>query len=197
MNDLTLHLPKGEASVSVVVDAGRLLVHNADYSIDFGLSAPVSAQSLGAQLRAWAAQLDDWTHKRASAAVSRPRSHWAIENWDWLTPQMVIDYFEQSEVLSVHAAEVRAVLTPMLDGNEQAEAQLAKDVAACAPYVDELLEGGELVYGGQSRIARILGLTNGGSHRQRILAVADELVSSTTSTTARRWVEVDSGPIAA
>jgi len=191
MSELLLHLPQGERAVNAVAQAGRLLVRgNADYpAIEFSLSG----EGLSAQLRAWAAQLDE----QVSAAVSRPRSLRAVDDWQWLTTQMVIDYFEQSEVLSVHAADVRSVLTPMVDADEQAEAQLAKDLAACAPYRAELIEGGELVYGGQSRIARILGVTNGGSHRQRILAVADELVSSTTSTTGRSRGEADFEPIAA
>ena len=197
MSDLVLNLPKTNAAVSVEVHAGRLLVHNADYSIDFAMSGADDGRSLSAQLRAWAALIDEQTPAPVSAPVSERRSRWALDNWQWLTPQMVIDYFEQSEVLKVHAAVVRAVLGPMVDADAQADAQLARDVAACEPYRAELIEAGELVYGGQSQIARILGITNGGSHRQRILAVAEELTSSTTSTTGRSLVEADSAQMAA
>lgn len=216
MSDLTLHLPKLDAAVNVEVctRTGRLLVHNADYSIDFAMSGADDDRSLSAQLRAWAALIDEQVSNHrfppglppAGGRVVGERSRGLMDDWQWLTPQMVIDYFEQSEVLKAHAADVRTVLAPMIDGDAQADAQLARDVAACEPYRTELIEAGELVYGGQSQIARILGITNGGSHRQRILAVAAALrpgsesstvTSTSTSTAGRSWVEPDSRQMAA
>lgn len=60
---------------------------------------------------------------------------------------------------------------------QQAVDQLGLDLEIIKPIVEELLdEDGQLVWGGQSRIAEELGITNGGTtNRQRILAVVEEL----------------------
>lgn len=54
--------------------------------------------------------------------------------------------------------------------------QLAADVAACLPILDQVVNKGRLVYGHQARIAEALGITNEGGNRKRILAVRNELL---------------------
>lgn len=60
---------------------------------------------------------------------------------------------------------------------EQAVDQLGIDLEMVRSIVEELFDdNGELVWGGQSRIAKELGIRNGGeTNRQRIFAVVEEL----------------------
>lgn len=176
-----IHLPKGHHYVRLSAHDEQLVVSSDDGLITFALSG----RSLAEQLRSLADHLegsddwgDDWDPAPVSAMSGPPRrrQYPPRSTWDDLTPQAVIEYFEQSPVLRVHAADVRAVLEPLVDPAERVDDQLVQDVAVCARYRDELVAGGELVYGAQSRIADLLGITNGGGHRRRILAVARVLV---------------------
>jgi hypothetical protein len=101
-----------------------------------------------------------------------------------LTPAQVIAYFEQSPILSSIAADVRAVLEPLVTEAEGPVDQLSLDLAACRPHTDLILNyDGSLRWGAQSRIAEILGIKNAGqNNRERILAVANAIENSTTST---------------
>lgn len=186
---LTLHLPKTKFKVEVLARRGRLLLRDASGRVEFALAA----ENLAEMLRQLADQIDAVASESARVFSQNRRA----SNWDWLTPKMVIEYFENSDVLRLHAADVRKVLQEQVSETDQ----LSEDIAAVMPHAHELIEDGKLVYGGQSKIARILGITNGGSHRARILAVADYLESSTststTSTGRRSGSEEDFGPMAA
>jgi hypothetical protein len=188
MTVLLLRLPKVEILVEVTVERGQLRVSDASGRITFALDA----RDLPGKLRELAAQLES---AEPDPDPARPFA-WnrQAQTWGWLTPKMVVEYFENSPVLSVHAADVRAVLAAQIDSGDQLDA----DVQACLPHLPELVQEGKLVYGAQSRIARILGLTNGGGHRGRILAVAGRLESSTsTSTTSSTAKNGNSRPAVA
>lgn len=104
------------------------------------------------------------------------------QDWNWLTPQMVINYFRRSAVLSPMFDDVNDALKTLV-GLEQPASQLAQDLAAVAPYLSEIMDNGKVRYGGQAVIARLLGVPNAGYHRQnRVLPVVEALESSTTST---------------
>ncbi len=102
-------------------------------------------------------------------------------DWNWLTPQMVINYFSRSAVLSPMFEDVNDALKPLV-GLDQPTGQLAQDLAAVAPYLSEIMENGKVRYGGQAVIARLLGVPNAGYHRQnRVLPVVESLESSTST----------------
>lgn len=104
------------------------------------------------------------------------------QDWNWLTPQAVIDYYRGSVVLSPMFDDVNEALKPLV-GLGKPTGQLAQDLAAVEPYLSEIMENGKVRYGGQSIIARLLGVPNAGYHRQnRVLPVVESLESSTTST---------------
>lgn len=103
------------------------------------------------------------------------------QDWNWLTPQMVINYFNRSTVLSPMAKDVNDALNPLV-GLDQPTGQLAQDLAAVTPYLSEVMDNGRVKYGGQSIIARLLGVPNAGYHRQnRVLPVVEALESSTST----------------
>lgn len=114
------------------------------------------------------------------------------DGWDWLTPEMVIDKFRNSPNLRAMLPDVLAVLRPMAESAEQQPAggdgQLAADVLAVLKVhkVDNLMSDGKPVRGAQSRVAEALGISTGGAHRKRILAVLRALQGEYISTTARK-----------
>lgn len=79
-------------------------------------------------------------------------------------------------------------------GGGDTAASLTADLAAVADIADELLDDdGAPVYGAQSRVADALGVTNGGAHRKRILAVLAEIGSSTTTTAENAGQNAETG----
>ena len=104
-----------------------------------------------------------------------------------VTPAWVIAYFEQSPVLSVYAADVRASLKHLVEADPgEPVDQLASDVAACRFQAQKILNyDGTVQYGAQTRIAEILGVANAGSYRQRITAVIEALQREQTTTTTQ------------
>jgi len=125
-----------------------------------------------------------------SVAEVQTRARPAANNWDWLTPQAVIEYFEQSPDLAAIAPDVRAVLGRLaLPGetpaNEQ-PTQLEQDLAAVRSIDDLALfdKAGQPVHGAQTRIGEALGIPNAGGYRERILAVLEKLQKSNTSNPA-------------
>lgn len=106
--------------------------------------------------------------------------------WDWLTPEMVIAYFEQSPVLRAVANDVRAALGKAWSTSVEAMAPrvpspLELDLETIRPHLDKITAGGKI---NKSEIARVLGLPTGGSGWGRVQAVAGVLSSSSTSTGA-------------
>lgn len=88
----------------------------------------------------------------------------AAPNWDWLTPQMVIEYFAKSNVLRAIADDVRQVLKDQILESElsRPERDLADVRAANHPGLFK--KNGKP---NQTVIADILRLPNGGSSNYR------------------------------
>lgn len=76
---------------------------------------------------------------------------------------------------------------------EGGPSQLERDLAAVAPYLDNIIQDGRFVYGYQSRIAEALNVPNEGSYRRRIKNVAAILAKQPdpTSTTSKTNPEED------
>lgn len=109
--------------------------------------------------------------KRANRVTPAMESQ--LANWDWLTPQMVIDKFRASPNLRPMLDDVIAVL-----GDTGASANVAIDAEQVKSRVnvDNLFRpDGSLKRGAQSKIADALGIKNAGGHRRRIFRVLDEL----------------------
>lgn len=81
------------------------------------------------------------------------------QDWNWLTPQMVINHFRRSPVLNCMADDVSAALKPLVGLEEsQLISQLDQDLETITPHLPNLLDSsGKVKYGGQSLIARLLG----------------------------------------
>jgi len=101
---------------------------------------------------------------------------------DWITPQMVIQYFEQSPILQEIAPDVRAVLSGLITGGESQTGpapQLTADLETIQSFFsfsDLFNPDGSPIRGIQSRIAEALGISNAGtSYRKRIMAVLEAL----------------------
>lgn len=184
---LSLHLPdRAPVRVRAFIRDGRLTVTNGA-AIWFQLSGPLG--DLVQPDAAPAQQLDAPVQQPAVASAglvpaTTDRLNPRAAGWEWLTPQMVIDWFKTRPALRAHAADVEQVLAPLvLDQDSDAADPLDQDLAAVAHL--ELVQDGQLVYGAQARIAEALGIPNAGSHRKRVLAVAELLLlaKSTTTTT--------------
>lgn len=114
-----------------------------------------------------------------SAAVAPHRKDY--NGWDWLTPEYVIRYFEQSPVLREMAGDVRAVL-----GNQASQdrphddLRLQQDLEAIAhlesPSKADIAEAltGDRSYAGATY--------------RRVKAVYDSLNSTTTTTPKERYL---------
>ena len=101
-------------------------------------------------------------------------------DYDTLTPTQVIDYFKHSPVLRQHAADVEAVLAPLVI--EEIDSDY--DLVSRTLDVSELLKpDGEPAWGARAKIARALGIQDAGGYRKRIDRVFDDLGRSRNSTT--------------
>lgn len=158
---------------------------------------------LQAKRIALSAPLPGWAGLFGGVALPEPaqpaRLRPGASNWDWLTPQAVIEYFRQSPVLAHMANDVLAALADEIaaEGLEE-PSQLARDLAALRPHASDLVdEDGEAVYGAQSEAGRILGVPNAGNYRQRILTALEALEADSTTSNVRKLpdgrVEFDSG----
>lgn len=119
-----------------------------------------------------------------SPPASSPDEAVRSNNWDWLKPEFVISYFEQSKILNSMAPDVRAALAPLCEANpaEPGGSQLAADLAILRPLRDELInEAGNPRTGAKTRIARELGGSPGGSFfYTRVLPAVAALSSAST-----------------
>lgn len=102
-----------------------------------------------------------------------PAASATLSNWDWLTPELVIEKFRKSPNLHPMLSDVEAVLRPMMTDPPAAPDDHAADVervkAALLP--DDLFRDGKPVRGAQSKVARVLGVQNAGGYRKRIQSV--------------------------
>lgn len=135
-------------------------------------------EELARQLRHIANSLEPKT-----VAKTRPRLQPTnAQGWAWLTPDVVIQYFEQSPMLSPYADDVRAALNQIEPPAEQLPPPSGgpggtTDADLLRPHVAELLnEAGQPIYGAQTKVADLLELPGtGGSYRRRILEALEAL----------------------
>lgn len=114
-----------------------------------------------------------------------PRVAPAAPNWDWLTPEMVIKYVEQSPVLHIYADDVRAALKPLVGMTQAAsvESQLELDLEAVRPHLSRITLNGKV---NKSEIARVLGIRpSGPGNWARLTEIADFISSSSFSPAPR------------
>lgn len=101
-----------------------------------------------------------------------------------VTPLETIDKFHNSQTLQPHASDVESALQALISDVDR-----IKKAMDPARLFDE---DGQPVRGAQARIAKILGVTNAGAYRQRILDTLEALQnehikSTTTDEPARSW----------
>lgn len=99
-----------------------------------------------------------------------PAANATLTNWDWLTPELVIEKFRNSPNLRPMLPDVEAVLRPMMTDPPAAPDDRAADVERVRALLspDELFRDGKPVRGAQSKVARALGVQNAGGYRKRI-----------------------------
>lgn len=130
------------------------------------------------------------TTQMTSPARLNPRA----PSWEWLTPEVVIEYFRHSSVLSYLADDVTARLKDEAAADVgRAADQLSADLVAIEPYLDNIIRDDRFVYGYQSRIAEALRVPNEGGYRRRIKNVAAVLARrlDSTSTNTQTGREFD------
>lgn len=109
-----------------------------------------------------------------------PRLNPNATSWEWLTPEMVISYFEQSPVVSGMVDDVRAALksqigltAPATEPGEPVKSQLETDLEAIAPHLEQIMRNGKA---NKSEIARRLNIAaSGHSNWSRLIAIAAAL----------------------
>jgi len=165
---------------------GLLEFRSTDGRIDFQITCD-NDKYLADQLESWAAKIRGRTVAAAEPGIIRADSAADPPNiWQrkidvrTVTPQFVIDYFRQSPVLNPLADDVEKALSGVIEHQAAIEAaapeaepptQLQQDLAVCEPEGDAILSARYP----QAEIARLLGVPNAGSYRQRILEVLDVL----------------------
>jgi hypothetical protein len=139
----------------------------------------IQAGPVFVQLAAEQKELYEFFHKLADEFKARTVAQ-VIND---ISPADVIAYFEASPVLAEMAADVRAVLEPLV--RAQPAGQVAADVEKLRPFIDELLPAGQPARGHTRRAARILfgdESLNGGANLTRIRKAIQELEKFTTTT---------------
>lgn len=125
----------------------------------------------------------------------------SARSWDWLTPEMVIKYFEQSPALRSCVEDVRAVLKPLMAstghyvGTTQAAtptapSQLELDLEAVRPHLGRIISNGKV---NKSEIGRILKIKPSGPIAWARLTEIAEIISSSSFAGAPRPGEI--GPV--
>jgi hypothetical protein len=179
----------------------HLVIHAANHQPWHSYSAPIQEmaallQNLLAQAQAISAGQNPLAEvDEGQAVITTPpgplgrtpgaRMNPGATDWDWLTPEMVIAYVEQSPMLHPVAADVRAALGKTWPAAGKAisprvPSQLELDLSTIRPYLDKITAGGKI---NKSEIARGLGLPTGGSGWSRVQAVAGALSSSSSTST--------------
>lgn len=210
MNNQLLFLQPGGVKVPVKLEVfkhggGMYLAavnHEAGVHVPFLATATVMAAELRQALALVEAANEAKDQGHISRAEARERVAPAAPNWDWLTPAMVIKYVEESPVLHIYADDVRAALKPLMASPARtpglrtghfvgiqtatapiARSQLEIDLEAIRPHLDRIKPNGKV---NKSEIARVLSIPAGGSSWGRVKAVADIIVSSSTTAPAPR-----------
>ena len=93
-----------------------------------------------------------------------------LNNWDWLTPQMVIDKFAASPNLRPMLDDVMAILGDDTTTNHDIE-----EVKTRLDPAELFTPDGSPKRGAQSKVAAALGIKNAGGHRRRIFRVLNTL----------------------
>lgn len=158
------------------------------------------AEELTEELKTLAARLNPLNVAQVEEIkqdAQRLKAH--APNWDWLTPQMVIEFFSLSSVLRTHLPDVIEVLekTEYLTESNQ----LNQDVETLRPYAAELLtEDGEIQRGYTRKAAALLfgdESANGGTYLKRIKEAMRILKTTFTTTTKKKANDSDDDMIAA
>ena len=102
------------------------------------------------------------------------RPHPQASTWDWLTPRFVVDYLYNSSDPGLRE------LAPMVEAHfgTAPPDPIKQDVKTVLKQLDphQLFElDGQPIWGAQKQIADALNISNGGSHRKRILPVLNTL----------------------
>jgi hypothetical protein len=170
-------------------NTGYISIHSDDHRINIALAGNAAAVVIA--LRDAADELEKKLFLRQHREQTRRRQ--AIQSaraWDWLTPEMVVRYFEQSPILAPVAADVRDVLSKVFITPAEtapAPSQLELDLETVQSRLDKILANGRA---NKSEIARALNITPGGSTNwPRVTAVAQalDLSSSSSSSNGRAW----------
>lgn len=155
-------------------NTGYLSISHHDSGLHVALAGNAAAMVLALR------QAADDLEKRLflSEHKRRVRRSELASNWDWLTPERVLEYFEQSPVLRAHLEDVKAALKHST--YTQPVSQLDQDMATIRPHLATIMLTGKP---NKSEIARAIGITAGGSSNwARVSALAKELSSSSTPT---------------
>lgn len=150
-----------------------------------GVHIPLAANAeiIAAELRQALALIEQASATNDQGYINYKPSHPErnAPNWDWLTPEMVIKYFEQSPILAVIADDVRAILKKSWGTGDTAIApavpsQLELDLETIRPHLEKITAGGKI---NKSEIARVLGIkASGPSAWRRVTAIAQSISSS-------------------
>lgn len=105
-----------------------------------------------------------------------------------LSPADVAEYFRQSDDLHQHAADVEQLYADEIT-SDQASRDVEKVLIHCNP-ADLVDDDGRPLWGAQTTIATVLGVTNAGSHRPRIQAVIATLSRRGNSTTTANKAQI-------
>jgi len=111
-------------------------------------------------------------------ATDQPGLRHQVDTVANITPAEVISYFRNSPILAPLADDVEAVLKPLADIGRQSDFDTIKSKL---PNWTALIDQGQPARGAQAEIARALNIPNAGSYRNRILAVLEQIIKSTTT----------------
>jgi len=201
MNNQLLFLQPGGVRVPVKLElfkhGGGLYLaavnHELGVHVPFVATAPVMAAELRAALALveGANAINDQGHISRAGNGNAPRVAPGAPNWDWLTPQMVIEYFQKSPVLHYITDDVKAALGPLI-GMATAEtitpSQIDLDLETVRPHLDRIITNGKV---NKSEIARVLGIKPSGPVSWARLTEIAEIISSSSSFDGRRSDEID------
>jgi hypothetical protein len=158
-------------------NTGYLSIHSDDHKLHVALAG--NAAALVLVLRQAADELERKFFMSDHYRLTKQAEE--AKDWKWLTPEMVIRYFELSPILKSMAADVREVLKP-LSSLVTVTTQLELDLETVKPHLKQIMPNGKV---NKSEIARVLNISPGGAKNwPRVNAVA-EVISSSSSLTAR------------
>ena len=125
------------------------------------------------ELRLLADQLEAQTCRETKQLLQQRQAR-ATLDYSSITPQMVIEYFEQSPILRAYAADVKTVLKYAAEETSITSTQLQNDVALLKPRMAELIRADGSI--NKSAAARVLGVSAGGAGWERVSVAAEALI---------------------